>query len=49
MGLDDIDKPDVVEEGLRGVKRRNLELPVSKTLRTWIEEHEDEIDECKNW
>lgn len=45
VGLDDIDKPDVVEEGLRGVKRRNLELPVSKTLRTWIEEHEDEIDE----
>lgn len=45
VGLEDIDKPDVVAEGLRGVKRRNLEFPVSKTLRTWVEQHEDEIDE----
>jgi len=45
VGLEDIDKPDVVAEGLRGVKRRNLQFPVSKTLRTWVEEHGDEIDE----
>jgi len=45
VGLEDIDKPDLVAEGLRGVKRRNLEFPVSKTLRTWVEQHEDEIDE----
>jgi len=45
VGLEDIDKPDVVAEGLRGVKRRNLEFPVSRTVRKWVEEHEDEIDE----
>jgi len=45
VGLEDIDKPDVVAEGLRGIKSRNLQIPVSKTLRMWVEEHGDEIDE----
>jgi len=45
VGIDEIDKPGVVEEGLRGIKRRNLQLPVSKTLRKWVKDHGEEIDE----
>jgi len=45
VAITEIDKPELVEENLRGIKRKNLELPVSKTLNKWVKEHEDEIDE----
>lgn len=45
VGIDEIDEPGVVEECLRGIKTRNLQLPVSKTLRKWVLDHGEEIDE----
>ena len=47
VAITEIDKPELVEQNLRGVKRKNLKLPVSKTLKMWVKEHADEIDECK--
>ena len=47
VGINEIDKPGLVEDRYRGVKRKKLELPVSRTLRRWVEEHGEEIDECK--
>ena len=46
-GISEIDQPDLVEDRFRGVKRQKLELSVSRTLRRWVEEHGEEIDECK--
>jgi len=45
VGISEIDQPDLVEDRFRGVKRQKLELPVSRTLRRWVEEHGEEIDE----
>lgn len=45
VGINEIDKPDLVEDRFRGVKRKQLELPVSRTLRRWVEKHGEEIDE----
>ena len=47
LGINEIDKPDLVEDRFRGVKRKQLELPVSRTLRRWVEKHGEEIDERK--
>ena len=47
VGIEEIDKPEFVEDRFKGIKRKNLEFPVSKTVRRWVEEHEEEIDECK--
>ena len=47
VGISEIDQPDLVEDRFRGVKRQKLELSVSRTLRRWVEEHGEEIDECK--
>ena len=47
VGINEIDKPDLVEDRFRGVKRKQLELPVSRTLRRWVEKHGEEIDERK--
>jgi len=45
VAITEIDMPELVEKNLRGVKRKNLKLPVSKTLKKWVKEHADEIDE----
>ena len=49
VGIDEIDDPSKIEEAQKLQEGTKIEFPVSKTVRKWVKEHGDVIDECKNF
>jgi len=45
VGIDEIDDPSKIEEAQKLQEGTKIEFPVSKTVRKWVKEHGDVIDE----
>jgi len=48
VGIEEIDDPSKIEETQKLREGSKIEFPISKTVRKWVKEHGDVIDECKN-
>lgn len=47
VGIEEIDDPSKIEETQKLREGSKIEFPISKTVREWVKEHGDVIDECK--
>ena len=45
VGIDEIDDPSKLEEAQKLQEGSSIEFPVSKTVRKWVKDHGDVIDE----